>query len=148
MMREVTSGLWVADMEGCTKARPLLNGKVAARIHAVKDPCHKARCGCPAPSDPNYLTFEEPGGADLWLNMIDPPVPLFQKAMFDSFLRYARDRWIEGRPVVIHCNKGQSRAPMLAMLFMAKTLKLIPDSFDEAWDEFEKVCPLSPGKGL
>lgn len=148
MMREIVSGLWVGDIEACQCKRPLLNGKVAGRVHACKDPCHKGRCGQPGASEPSYLSFEEPGGADLFLNMIDPPVPLFQRAMFDSFLRYARDRWVEGRPVVIHCNKGQSRAPILAMLFMAKTLKVLPDNFDEAWDGFEKLCPLAPGQGI
>lgn len=50
--------------------------------------------------------------------------------------------WIENREVLIHCNKGQSRGPTLALLYLAKRLNLISNkSFQTAHNEFLKFYP-------
>ena len=60
----------------------------------------------------------------LFLNMIDPDTPLFKPPLFDSALSFI-DRYFPTRKVLIHCNKGNSRAPSLALLYLAKRARVI-----------------------
>jgi len=57
---------------------------------------------------------------------------------------------MEGQKILIHCNRGGSRAPSLAILFLAKRRKKIPDdSFNAAKQSFKKIYPLyNPGRGF
>jgi predicted protein tyrosine phosphatase len=89
-------------------------------------------------------------GSDLYVNIIDPPVPLFMPALFSSFLDFAMKHWDDGKKLVIHCNQGQSRAPSLALLFLARALSVIDDSsYSSARDEFQKLYPrYQPGTGI
>lgn len=80
--------------------------------------------------------------------MVDPPVPLFRHEIFQVFFEFV-DRQIAQQPVIIHCNQSMSRAPSLAMLYMAKRLKLLPDTdYTLARQEFEKRFPYSSGLGI
>ena len=121
----------------------------AAVVHACKDPCHKQAVGYEKKIEthhPDYLGRER--GAHLYLNMIDPPVPLFKPEMFRLFFDFV-DRQIAERPVVIHCNQGRSRAPSLTLLYMAKRLHLLPDTdYVSARRAFEQKFPYAPGKGI
>lgn len=87
---------------------------------------------------------------DLFLNIIDPHVPLFMPPLFTEFLAFANKHWSQGRKLLIHCNQGESRAPSLAMLLLAKGVFSIPDtSFELARLEFEKLYPrYNSGKGI
>ena len=121
-----------------------------AVVHAAKRQCYLRAVGgtVPAKDHPQYLGAE--AGAELWLNLIDPPKPLFQKRSFEWFLSFAR-RWHgSGRRLFIHCNRGESRAPSLALLFMAKVTGELPDtSYDDAYDAFDGMCPgYKPGAGI
>lgn len=121
-----------------------------AMIHACKEPCHRHACNYNSRSldtqHPHYLAYEN--GYDLYLNMIDPPVPLFQIESFQIALEFARVH-IPKRPLYIHCNKGQSRAPSLTLLIMAKILKILPnESYVETRTAFEMNYPYMPGKGI
>ncbi|MGN6210523.1 hypothetical protein [Asticcacaulis sp.] len=117
-------------------------------VHACKT-CHSRRLGYSgslAPTHPNYLAWS--GQHHLYLNLIDPPAPLFKLESFDHFFRFA-DVEIRDRPLLIHCNQGESRAPSLALLYMAKRLNLLPDeSYQAAKLEFEKQFVYRPGKGI
>lgn len=121
----------------------------AAVVHACKDPCHKQAVGYDKKIEdthPDYLSRER--GPHLYLNMIDPPVPLFKREMFVKFFEFV-DRQIAERPVVIHCNQGRSRAPSLTLLYMAKRMKLLPDTdYLTARRAFEQKFPYEPGKGI
>ena len=122
-----------------------------AVVHACKSPCHQVAVGYRGklPSThPNYLVLEQE--YDLFLNIIDPPVPLFMPPLFTEFLAFANKHWSQGRKLLIHCNQGESRAPSLAMLFLAKGVFAIPDtSYEVARSEFEKLYPrYNPGKGI
>lgn len=121
----------------------------AAIVHACKEPCHKqAVCYTKNldPSHPDYLHRER--GTDLYLNMIDPPLPLFKHESFTLFFEFV-DRQIALRPVIIHCNQGASRAPSLTLLYMAKRLGLLPNTdYQAARREFENRFPYSPSRGI
>ena len=143
-LHNVAPKLYFGDAEAGHRAAP-----DAAVVHACKDPCHKdaVRYDKSLDSDhPNYLSFER--GNHLYLNMVDPPIPLFKHETFKTFFEFV-DRHIAERTVVIHCNQGRSRAPSLALLYMAKRLKLLPDTdYRSARIEFEKKFPYLPGKGI
>ncbi len=67
---------------------------------------------------------------------------------FVAFLAFV-DREISDREVLIHCNQGQSRAPSLALLYMAKRLRSIPDeSYDLAAEAFRSQFSYRPGEGI
>jgi len=122
-----------------------------AAVHACKIPCHQRALGYRGslpPSHPHYLVLEK--GPNLYLNMIDPPKPLFMMPLFTHFLVFARNNWHEGKNILIHCNLGESRAPSLAMIFLAKVTKTLPDdSFESAHKEYQKIDPyFSPGQGI
>lgn len=122
----------------------------AAVIHACKEPCHRSIVGYAerslAKDHPSYLSHED--GGDLYLNIIDPPVPLFQRATFTRALDFARKN--AGRPIHIHCNQGHSRAPSLALIIMAKVLNVIPDdSYNAAHVALsQKDAGYLPGAGI
>ena len=121
-----------------------------AVVHGCKSPCYlQAAGGQKRKDDPKYLGVE--AGPELWLNLIDPPRPLYQKRSFDWFIAFAR-RWHKsGRRIFIHCNRGESRAPSLALLFLAKVTGEIPNtSYDAAWDAMEERFPglYKPGAGI
>lgn len=136
--------LYIGDMRDCAAA-----GADWTVIHACKHPCHVAKCGNQGPQQPTYLHFEE--GSHQWLNIVDAPSPdLFPKAIFEHFLKFANSQWGD-KPMLIHCNQGHSRAPSLALLFLAKVLyKIRNTSFDDAWMDFEKLAgeEYRPGEGI
>src|SRR5262249_19056801 len=95
---------------------------------------------------PHYLAAEKNGA--LYLNLIDPPLPLFQLKSFEIFFEFI-DRHLHRKPILIHCNKGESRAPSLCLLVMAKRLKAISDeSYAAARKDFEEKFPYKPGEGI
>jgi hypothetical protein len=122
-----------------------------AIIHACKSLCHQGFVGYRGnlPSNhPNYLVLELEN--DLILNMIDPQKPLFIPKLFIDFLRFSRTKWKEGKNILIHCNLGESRAPSLALLFLAKELQIIDNtSYEKAKQDFIKLYPsYTPGIGI
>lgn len=122
-----------------------------AVVHACKSPCHQRAVGYRGslPSThPNYLVLETE--FDLFLNIIDPPVPLFKPELFSVFLAFAGRHWDDGRILLIHCNQGESRAPSLALLFLAKHVgSVAATSYEEAAHDFRCVFPgYRPGRGI
>lgn len=135
--------LMFGSLEDCR-----VKGDIAV-VHACKIPCHQNVLGYKgslSPAHEHYLAYEN--GHHLYLNLIDPAAPLFKKETFDIFFRFV-DREIEQRDVLIHCNLGQSRAPSLTLLYMAKRLGLLPDeSYAAARRAFEKDYPYTPSAGI
>jgi len=143
---EVSPGLFVGDEATCRTGTAR-----AAVVHACKFPCHARAVGYRAKDKiaehPEYLAAIR--GDDLYLNLIDPPVPLFKPASFHTFLG-----WMMGRrpdqAVLIHCNRGESRAPSLAMLWMATQGLLPRDSYVLAGGVFltTHYPRYEPGEGI
>lgn len=120
-----------------------------AVVHACKHPCHRQAVGYDnsLPSDhPHYLAIERPN--HLYSNLIDPAAPLSMMKSFVTFLDFV-DRHIDKCNVLIHCNRGESRSPTLALLYMAKRLNELPDdSYIIAAAAFRERFPYSPGNGI
>lgn len=145
-MKEIYKRLFIGNDTECRTG-----DDTWAVVHACKSPCHQRGVGYTGSlpkGHPNYLILEKQD--DLYLNIIDPPVPLFMPELFVEFMEFAGVKWDAGKAILIHCNQGESRAPSLGMLFMAKHIKLISgDSFDTARDDFLKIFPrYTPGLGI
>ncbi|KKM96278.1 hypothetical protein LCGC14_1179700 [marine sediment metagenome] len=115
-----------------------------ATIHACKT-CHKKALGYQGNMDKNsglYLVFEKLD--NLFLNIVDMQQPLlahYALPIFTAALDFI-ERKIPQCDILIHCNKGLSRAPTIALLYLAKRLKTISNkSFNEAKQEFLKIIP-------
>ncbi len=120
-------------------------------VHACKSPCHQRIIGYRGslPSNhPHYLVYEN--DRNLYLNIIDPPIPLFKLELFTTFLKFGAKHYKEEKLIFIHCNRGESRAPSLALLFLAKHLKAIDNnSYQTAMSEFAAIYPqYNPGNGI
>lgn len=146
MRHVVAHNLAFGDLSICTYAC----SSDLAVVHACKDPCHRHAVGYSGRglpnTHPNYLVLERDN--HLYLNLIDPPGPLFMMESFVSFLAFV-DKHVDEREVLIHCNLGESRAPSLALVYLAKRLNAIAnDSFPSAARDFSAKYPYSPGKGI
>lgn len=155
MIQQVFDRIHIADMEGCRVQDT--TGKARTKIHACKSPCHQQAVGYTGSlrdDHPHYLHFtvhdQYLGENALYLNIIDPHIPLFKQESFEIFLKYMQAAYDDGQDIVIHCNQGRSRAPTLVLLFAAKRLEQITDeSFDAARAEFEEIYEdYAPGKGI
>jgi hypothetical protein len=144
-MREIRERLYIGSDADCRQGK-----NQWAVVHACKT-CHQKAVGYTgslSSKHPLYLTYETPN--DLYLNIIDPPGPLFLPELFTTFLNFAKRNWKDEKNLLIHCNQGGSRAPSLAMLFLAKNINDISNkSFLTARAEFVKLFPLyNPGRGI
>ena len=146
MLIEVCPNLVVADMEGCG---PLGVGNVGAVIHGCKNPCHLRAVGYTGslPKDhPEYLMARR--GDDLYLNIVDAPIPIFRREIFVAALDFLDEH--AGSRTIVHCNNGLSRAPSTACLWLAKRAKVIPqESWLDAKAAFLTRMPsFKPGLGI
>ena len=121
-----------------------------AVVHACKSPCHQRIIGYKGSlqqNHPNYLIYEH--GAHLFLNIIDPPVPLFKPQLFHTALDFINQH-IQARKVLVHCNNGLSRAPSIALLFLAKRSREVSnESYVKAVSDFKKLYSFyRPGRGI
>jgi hypothetical protein len=145
-MQEVYERVFVANDQSCRRG-----DDEWAVVHACKIPCHQRAVGYQGSlhkTHSNYLALIE--GSNLFMNIIDPPVPLFMPASFTCFLGFSDKHWLAGKKLLIHCNKGESRAPSLALLFLAKCRSALnKDSYQSARLQFEARFPnYNPGKGI
>jgi len=145
-MQEIYERVWVGNGDSCRAG----DGDWSV-VHACKNPCHVRAVGYQGSlpsSHPNYLVLAR--GQNLYLNLIDPPKPLFMAASFGTFLAFADQEWLAGRKLLVHCNQGESRAPSLALLFLAKRRSALDNgSYTTARAQFEKLYPLyKPGLGI
>ena len=142
-MIEVHEKLYVGNETDCTDN--LIGFGIIRRRTHVRAIGYQ---GSLPPTHPHYLFYAKDD--NLYLNMIDPGKPLFKIEMFLKYMEFAKMKWDEGKSLLIHCNQGESRAPSLALLFMAKKLSGInSESFSAAREEFIPIYPAyNPGRGI
>lgn len=122
-------------------------------VHACKEPYHRAELGYTgrgAPKDhPEYLIARR--GHRLILNLVDAPDPRFiPKEIMDAALDFVDGSLRSGCRVLVHCNLGESRAPSIALLYLAAFTTVIPSpSFAEAESAFRLLYPAyNPSPGI
>lgn len=133
-MRSVYQGLYVSSRRDC-----FTGNDNWAVVHA---------CGGYCLDNYKFTVLEV--GKNLYLNMKDRDTPHFVRSMFKRFLEFAFSYWSNGYNILVHCYAGESRSPSLALLFLAKSLKVIPgDCFEIARFEYELMDPgYFPGRGI
>ena len=151
-MTELFNGFFVGNDDDCRQLEARSGYYV---VHACKSNCHQNAVGYKGNLDkkhPYYLSYQTK--FDLYLNIIDAETPLpveFGDPMFNKAMEFIDDRYHktgEAR-VLIHCNKGQSRGPSIALVFMARLGKIDSISYDTATRDFKKLYPeYAPGKGI
>jgi hypothetical protein len=141
---EVTPGLFVC---GDDEAAPFIRGKDFPRfcldpawagisvLSAAKDPWHRQMVGYKtksAPEGPERLFARR--GNHMALNLIDvrqlgPGGHAYAPAeVFRVAFEFISERMASGDHVLVHCNKGESRSPTIALLWMLQNDLLSPDA--------------------
>ena len=150
-MIEVYKGIWVGtadDYEDEVKGQ-----KGWAVVHACKEPYHRKLIGykgrgCPK-SHPEYLYADR--GDRLYLNMVDvPDKKFYSDEMIGKALDFIYQKWeVEHKDVLIHCNRGVSRSPSLALLFFVRSGILEGETLEDIIEQFKEVYPdYNPGQGI
>lgn len=146
MIKQLHTNLFIGDLNAC-----FFNNKEGwVVVHACKSPCHQRALhyrGNLSETHPNYLTYEKDN--HLFLNMIDPPQPLFKPSLFSHSLDFI-EKHISNQQVLIHCNHGLSRSPSLALLYLSKRAGTVSGKdFTNARNEFTQIFPpFKPGIGI
>lgn len=84
----------------------------------------------------------------LYANIVDADKPIFAPQVFKKALDFIT-LYAPSTPVFIHCDKGQSRSPTLALLYLLQTKVIVANTWEDAVEEFKKVYPnYRPGKGI
>lgn len=121
-------------------------------VHACKEPYHRAALGYASPAapkgSPEYLFARRPGC--LALNLIDAPTPaLIPAVVIDAGIEAIATN-LPTANVLVHCNQGVSRSPMIALLYLAQHTSLFDDcTYDQAVARFTAVYPsFKPNGGM
>lgn len=122
-------------------------------IHAAKEPWHRDALGYTGrgapPSDPEYLVAKRPG--ELMLNLVDMPVlkEQYTNPIFEAAFEAIDSALADGKKVLVHCNEGKSRAPTIALLWLARQANEPYESYDDAALALLAVYPeYEPGAGV
>jgi protein-tyrosine phosphatase len=108
-------------------------------VQCAKYPFHRNAVGyakqC-AKDHPEYLVAYRP--TRIILNMVDAPAEFFSMRLIQPALDAIKQALKCGVKVLVHCNRGESRGPGVAMLAMRNSL---PDDYDEAKAKFKQLYP-------
>lgn len=99
-----------------------------------------------APKGPEYLAAEKDNR--LALNFIDPHDPHYiPVAMIQQGLKYIRQALADGSKVLVACNRGHSRGPTTALLFL-RSIGEMDGNFHSSENKFKTLYPdYDPGIG-
>jgi len=124
------------------------NSQGLSVLHACKHPCYTKKVGGQLHKNhPNYLYVETEH--NLFLNIIDPPKPLFDVRLFTKSIKWIDKQIKLGRITVIHCNQGVSRSPSLALVWLASQRGISTSSYQAAANDFIQLYPqYNPGEGI
>jgi hypothetical protein len=148
-MIEVHPGLFVGDEADERVTRGAADWFV---VHACKEPFHRAALGYEgrgAPQGhPEYLVAYRPGC--VILNLIDAPESrMIRPEVIAAGVQAIADNLLRSR-VLVHCNQGRSRSPVIAMLYLALHTDLFDtDTYDTAAARFAALYPpFAPAAGM
>jgi len=85
----------------------------------------------------------------LFLNLIDTDSPAYiSKDIIDEALKFVDDALLRNRKCLVHCNLGESRAPSIGFLYLAKN-NLLSKDYYIAENEFRNLYPYyNPKNGI
>jgi protein tyrosine phosphatase len=116
----------------------LIHKKNYIIVHACKSYFDKVDVSKGFGSNKNVKEFDD----ELYINWVDlPDSKSFDLNTFNNALSWMKEKYSENVNLFVHCNWGQSRSPTLVMVFMVKVLKVLPDNFFDALEEFRILYP-------
>jgi hypothetical protein len=122
-------------------------------VHACKEPYHRQALGYKgraAPkSHPEYYIARRDNR--LILNLIDADNPAYiPKTIIDDALAFIVEELNNGKRVLVHCNKGESRSPGIGLLYLAIYTNHLPrTSFADAETTYRSIYPpYNPARGM
>lgn len=148
-MIEVHPGLFVGDEADEFAIRGATGWFV---VHACKEPFHRNALNYTGRSvdkrHPEYLVAHRPGC--VILNLIDAPDPQFVSSTVIAAAVQAIAANIVRSKVLVHCNRGKSRAPTIALLYLALETSVFDEcAYDEAIARFYQIYPpYAPAGGM
>ena len=96
-----------------------------ARLYSPLPPDGGGLQGSLNPGYPQYLGRED--FHTVYLNLIGPPTPLLQLLSFEHFAELRAAGYVlRDLPLLIHCNRGESRAQSLAVLSLSTLVYELP----------------------
>lgn len=141
IMQEVFPNLFVGNQADYDD-KPELFWKGWSIIHAAKFPYHRSALGYQtkaAPKGPGYF-FVYNGKGELCLNIVDCDDPsFFNEGMIREAVNFASISLSKGMKVLIHCNQGESRSPVIAILVMKRMGFYQEASFELAESRFKQL---------
>ncbi|MDP8207179.1 MAG: dual specificity protein phosphatase family protein [Candidatus Electryonea clarkiae] len=150
-MIEVFQNLYIGNQDDYEKQVSKMNGW--SIVHACKEPYHRAALGYIGRGAPKghseYLIARR--GKRLILNLVDAPNPIYiPKEIMDAAVSFIHDELIKGKKVLVHCNLGGSRSPIIGLLYLAALLDSpLGDTFAEAEQDFKRIYPpYAPAGGV
>ena len=112
-------------------------------LHCAKYPYHKKIVGYTesiSPTHPEYFFAHRNGIVSL--NMVDSQeAKHFNVIQFQYAILFIQSEIKKGQKVLINCNKGQSRSPSIAMVYLARLGVVSDESFAQAKEDFIKIYP-------
>jgi len=150
-MQEIHPNLFVGDQNDYENTVKFQPGWCV--VHACREPYHRKTLGYTgrgAPKDhPEYLVARR--GHRLILNLLDMEDPAYiPEQIITVALKFIDDSLKLGSKVLVHCNQGGSRSPVLGMLYLlGYTDVLAGEDFETVEQQFkEKYPPYSPANGM
>lgn len=112
---------------------------------------HYQRIGCtrknpPAKDRADYIVAE--GDGWLSLNWVDGPEELFEWGGTEPWTRAFDFIDRQTDPVLVHCDKGQSRSPTLTLAYLARRASEIPAGWFPAVEAFQALYPNYAPNGI
>lgn len=137
--------VYVGGIAACQAIRGNTSPNLAV-LHATKT-CHARLLGYPThagadKSSPEYLKAVRNNGRELYLNLIDPRNPDYISVeVMRAAVAFAHMQLHEHRTVLIHCDKGESRSPAIALMLLVSLHRFHEacDSAGELIDAFQRI---------
>ena len=144
-MVEITKNLYVGDDDDFKTIDD--NWYV---IHACKEPYHRKLLGyttrsCPMSDEYYYAERDN----ILYLNLVDAKtVQYIPKIVINKAIDFIENN-INEHKILLHCNKGESRSPSIALLYLNKIGIIHENNPLTGIDEFRKIYPnYKPNPGM
>lgn len=148
-MREITKNLFVGSERDEVSIRGEQGWYV---IHACKEPYHRNALGYSGRSAPRthseYLIARRENR--LILNLVDAATPDYiPQEIMDAAIDAIHAN-IGALKVLVHCNQGASRSPIIALLYLAKFTNEFDDmTYEQAVQKFRQMYPeFMPANGV
>jgi len=138
-MIQISYGLYIGDEIDYAENVSMQKGW--AVVHACKEPYHRQALGytgraC-SKDNPEYLIAMR--GNRLILNLVDvEDKDWIAPIIIDTALDFINEKIADGFNVLVHCNKGESRAAGIGMLYLATIGAFGGMDFVQAEEEYRK----------